>query len=490
MITGNKKGFNKLNLVWLFFITLFAFVLFSFIYKGTFSRYLQDDYCYGASIVGNGFLRTQYLSYFFGGAYNGNRFALTLFSGIFDELGGVSLMPMFSAFWILLWGSTLTFLFKNIYYLVAGKKVILPAILFSEIILSFSFFLAPELFQVLYWKAGSLPYLAPLVLNTYLFSRMISMSQKEIRGIHFCEFILIGFLASGFSETTAVIQFTIWGILFINLSFCKQRISLNRKLLVLIGSVLLVTTCGLCLQAFSPSNSARLSITPAKPIALSKFLSLSFVFGMDFIKDSLKSRWLPFFILFCTGLTFGLNSAIILKNKTKLLLVGIISLSLYLICVAASTPSVLLGSVYPENRALFPSHYFLVLTIFSLGFLLSQLVSTIKPVSDHKQAVWVISVILCLGITAYMVRKLPFFYEGIPQLKARSIAWDQRNAWIISEKILGNKNILAPAFDSIAHITEINKDPEHWVNLCAARYYGIDSISAIEYFNNVKPYFQ
>jgi len=98
--------------------------------------------------------------------------------------------------------------------------------------------------------------------------------------------------------------------------------------------------------------------------------------------------------------------------------------------------------------------------------------------------------LLACGIIVYSARLIPTVYDGIPRIKARALAWDQRYQFIISELALGKKDITVPAFDSVARLTELKEDSDHWVNHCASWYFGADSIAAIDSYTGVKPYFQ
>jgi len=45
---------------------------------------------------------------------------------------------------------------------------------------------------------------------------------------------------------------------------------------------------------------------------------------------------------------------------------------------------------------------------------------------------------------------------------------------------MGQNSLLVSALDSFAEIAELRDDPGYWVNQCAAKYYQVDSISAVE----------
>jgi hypothetical protein len=58
--------------------------------------------------------------------------------------------------------------------------------------------------------------------------------------------------------------------------------------------------------------------------------------------------------------------------------------------------------------------------------------------------------------------------------------WDLRDAQIRQMSAAGQRNLTVRALDSWAQITELQENPDHWVNHCASDFYGVDSIIAVE----------
>ena len=56
---------------------------------------------------------------------------------------------------------------------------------------------------------------------------------------------------------------------------------------------------------------------------------------------------------------------------------------------------------------------------------------------------------------------------------------------IRNERESGVSDVKIASFDSVYGITEIMPDPNHWVNQCAAKYYGVHSIVAIEKYDGI-----
>jgi uncharacterized protein (UPF0147 family) len=71
-------------------------------------------------------------------------------------------------------------------------------------------------------------------------------------------------------------------------------------------------------------------------------------------------------------------------------------------------------------------------------------------------------------------------WQQIPQWKAVAQAWDERHADIQQKVSAGETSLTVKAFDSIGTVAELTDDPNYWVNTCAATYYGVEEITAVE----------
>jgi len=137
-------------------------ILSSFIIKGYSSRYLQDDYCYGGDVRQKGFFTAQIYAYFEPTEYNGNRFSLTFFSGIAELAGGARAERYLPGLSLLIWLFTLIYLIHQIQIKLFNSAYLTVSILVALFLLTYTLYLAPDLYQVLYWRSGRLPYLTPL----------------------------------------------------------------------------------------------------------------------------------------------------------------------------------------------------------------------------------------------------------------------------------------------------------------------------------------
>ena len=80
----------------------------------------------------------------------------------------------------------------------------------------------------------------------------------------------------------------------------------------------------------------------------------------------------------------------------------------------------------------------------------------------------------------YPLRAYQYRLSELGFYRMRAADWDENNVQIVSQINQGNTEIVIPALDSFAEIAEMRPDKDFWVNVCAARFYQIDSIIALE----------
>jgi hypothetical protein len=481
--------FRKLAFGVLF--TLFAILFASLAYKGFFSRYLQDDYCYGSTIREQGFLAGVVYPYFHGTEYNGNRYALTLFAGITEVILGTRGQLLYSLLSLLAWASSLAILIHKILKMIQKKNNGWLSIFLAAVLVTFTCYLAPDLYQSLYWRNSSLTYLWPIIMFLFVLGGAVRAGEKNQHSfLFYLGLFLSSVLAAGFSETAAVWQISIIALvlIFSNL-FLKNKSEVlqnNRTFL----TVLAGTLAGAALLIISPVNSTQLQGPSTNMASFPDLIQKSLRFGFDFLRYSIAGKWLPFSILFLFGffiVQFVEVPEISIKSIAKMTF-GL-CVSLYLLSVASMTPSVLVRTAYPDPRAQLIPHFTLILTIYLLGTLAGCAFSSLK-LNRFTSLTNLLMAALFVGLAFYSARMIPLIHSDDSVLQARAVAWDQRQALIEQEKSAGELDITVPAFDNIDKINELHLERDHWVNICAARYYGVNSISAVENYDGVKPYFK
>lgn len=457
--------------------------------KGFQSRYVADDYCYGYRVNQNGFLYNQVNSYLTLTEYSSNRYSLTLFNNLAEKLGGAKFVPFVPSATIILWLFGLTYLFIQINELVNNKKSLSTSIASSATILLFTFYLAPNLYQILFWLSGIHPYNTPLILLIILLGRLLAVVRKNspIGWTNYIEFGLISFIACGFSETTALWQLALFVAGLAIAFFFREKSVLAKKSIKPLWIIIAFTTLSLALIVINPTNSIRGSPFVKPDIVTLIYKSL--FHGEEFIRISLKSIPLPLIVVF--GLGYLLNNWLTPEHKTKNILTFLLFLNLVgiLLIIATMVPSMYAMAAYPGDRALFPAHFTLILLTFANGWLAKSLMmnnSIANQLAPKQSLVYLIISIVLIGYV--LSRVTPRVYEGLDKYQLRAQAWDRREQSIIAQKQTGQQDIIIPAFDSAYSIFEIQDKSFHWINMCVAKYYKVETIVARQNYQDVPTY--
>ena len=154
------KSFDNKTLVYLAWFGVIAVtaILAVYAYLGFFSRYMADDYCLLVDLK-FGDIFTNSLNKYIA---KSNRFSNLFVLGFWEIFPhNIAIVP---ALHIILWVFGLYWLLKELNK-TFNVKLPLPIVLLSaELLALFSFFTAPNVFQILYWRPGQVSYLTPIVL--------------------------------------------------------------------------------------------------------------------------------------------------------------------------------------------------------------------------------------------------------------------------------------------------------------------------------------
>lgn len=457
--------------------------LLAFALLGSSMRYSGDDYCYGAALARHGFFGLQLTSFVSSMPYSGNRFSLTLMHSAADLFPPVA-MGALTGLALALWGAALAAFLGSAatrWRIGLGRtaKWSLAALL-----VFLTAYQAPDLEQTVYWRSGMLPYLAPLIGQTFLASVLLKEKQRSSAwsGAWLGAFAL-ALLSGGFSETTAAIQVTWLAILAsIRLARRRREDGLGRVPVALSAS-LVGSVLAAALLLVSPSNIAHWAILPERLPFLST-LNLTFRCPMSFFVGSLRGNPVPTLVtLACTAIlgSFlrrpaeepGGAAVRVLFLRVALTIAGA-----YLLVAASCAPSIVAQATYPGLRALLPARYVMVLGLAWIGFTFGASLRfgrTRFPVA-WRWGGFAASAILVLG-GVYGVRAAAMIADGYPRYRDWARQWDARDAEIRRQRLLGEMDVHIPAIDHIIpFVAELSDDPDTWYNQCAAEYYRVTTI--------------
>lgn len=353
----------------------FAYPLLGYVISGTYARYIQDDYCYAAYLARYPFFEGQIFSYLHIDTYSGNRYSLNLLTGISELFGQVSVQVL-PGIAVVLCVMSYLLLLQHISRMLGIKLSPLELLLGAEALAFLSLYQAPNLFQVLYWRAGMLPYLAPIITDIFMAAFILHrVDQLKSNPSWLAVSAVLAFLAAGFSETAAAFQA---GLAFISmaLAFFRMKAGSRKALHALrFSSVVLVSTFfAMLVLIVSPINARRLVGYPEAP-ALASFFAITIESSLQLLVYNayrLTTLLLFTFVLFLwfALLYFRRNDKIpVISFKQLRVSLVLLHITNFLLSMCCAAPSVYFYSNSPDARVMTAAQFTTVLSIAGSGFL-------------------------------------------------------------------------------------------------------------------------
>jgi hypothetical protein len=465
-------------------VTILGLVLFLaglglFAYLGFFNRYWADDWCYNADLKQLGFWGAM-KGYTYITTYASNRFSLTLFSGLFYALGllGVEIMTLLV---IGIWSLGVFFILLNVQRLTAYRFSPLQLGLFTAVVIYYSIYLTPHLYQSIYWRSGLLPYTAMIVLGVWTFALITSQASQPTFSVwRIVATATVTFLAGGFSEAGGA---TLTAILAVDVALCLwfrqkewARNSLPIAVVALVSSILAIVVL-----IAAPTNAYRLGLY-GRPSDLLQFAGRLLYFTFGFIRSSFLDMPLPHLAilatLFLLGLLFHHTNDQHIEARQLTLLLLLVAFLTFLFVAATYAPSAYIEKSPPAPRTRVISRFILTFGIGTIAFLIGHY---LRQLSDWR---WLegAAIFLLLATYAYAARSILISAQKIPLYSERALMWDERDALIKQSKADGIMDVNVRGIDGlpVGGIRDFKekKGVGFWINQCAARYYGVDNIYA------------
>lgn len=486
--------------IWLGNIILFAGLAFM-AYLGFYNRYWADDWCYSADARNMGTMNAT-LQYFNteGTGYSSNRYSLTFFSAVTENILGMFGNQIFATLTIVLWLFGITWTLHNISRLT--QKLPLHIIFFiSTFLLYCNLYISPQKFQILYWRSGVLPYSTALIFWMITLGFITAQMNRETPAKWFNFAVApIAFLASGLGEISATLLFSGTSILLFAVWFAKiKKQNWAEKAFQTTFVTWLFLLIGMLVLIISPSN-IRLGEMGVKQTPLLQVPALSIRHAFDFITISLRTLPIPHFIFLGTFFSLATlsatsTSASSLTFKRLLLLVAFTSLITFILVTAIQAPSGYFYSATPDPRGKSLARYILLIGLgliawFSGLWIAQKSKGTVKQIMTKTrdisavslQLLSFVSISFLLLSSAYTARSIANIYNNeLHGFIQRAEQWDERDAHIAAEKALGKTQIEVIAIDTAdIDIRDIfvtrGKGWTEFVQNCASRYYQVDGL--------------
>lgn len=445
-----------------------------FTFLSYYNRYWADDWCYNADLRNKGFLETL-RGYFYDTTYTPSRYSVTIFAGLLQIFGVLGVQWM-TPLTILLWAAGLIFLFRNIARL-TGLQVDSALIAFiSALIVYFSIYLTPHLYQSLYWRTGLLTYITPLVLTTWLFVLITRQGLVEKPSIW--ETALAGvlaLLAGGSSEagTTVLISALGMYVLFAGVGAYRKQTWARKTLpIALVSLVFAIVALGLLV--FSPSTLIR-KARYGTPTPLAELPKLLFNYTYAFFVLAVKDGYhiLVALLSALVGFVYPITGGRSYKFSKYILLDVIVVIASVILVAASLTPSIYIERGLPAPRTIIIPSFIAV-----FGFAIGGWVAG-SALREIYKAQWVqVSATLLLLVSfAFPIFSLVKLSSLVPVYSQRTQAWDVREALIQKGLSDNSERITVEAIDGLPVGGIRDFDPKekkgYWITQCAAEYYGI-----------------
>jgi hypothetical protein len=454
-------------------------------YLGTFSRYLGDDYCEAMLFKDDSPIGAVVKRYTEGNWPRATmRYSNLLFVG-FSELPEKNNMPITMVSMNFLWVAGLTYAIRETRKSLKTDWGLEVDSFLALLLAFFSFLLAPNLFQTVYWRSAMMTHFAPLVFGSFLFGFLAKQfrraESRAIPPVIFAGVFFAAFIIAGFSEPPTTTMLTALPLFMIAV-WIWGKSPVRNKRLALFGVVFLGVMLGLVVMLFSPASA---NAAQEKKLDIAAVLFNSFHYSYLFMVDSLGGLPLPFSVsMFIPFLLFWLypQEKPFLSNRQKrpiLLIMFALPLITWLLIAAGFSPSAY-GQGFPVERMRFLARVITIAAFMLEGSLLGLLLKTL-PFKRGKTFIFrIILTIFTTVSVVYPIRAAYNIYKyEVPAYRERAQLWDARNAQIHALLAQGQTDLVVAQFDGVDGVKELDVNANHWVNRCAAKYYGFNSIRAL-----------
>jgi len=457
-------------------------------YLGTFSRYYADDYCLSSMFFSNGLPKTVAILY----QTWSNRYAGMILLSLSEVFGRLAIR-FWLIFTLVLWVPTLAWALLQTSRLLRLNFSKWMVLVLAEVLIFFTVMESPNLFQTLLWRIGLITYTLPLVFLALLVGLILNGVLKARDGNQTWLNLSLGligcagvaFFAGGLSETYVTMQTGLLGLaLFCALLGARGKI--RRAWLSWVGASFIGSLVAMSIVILAPGNVVRQANMPPPPGVLELIYPSAvnaFLFMYVSLHDYSFQTVLLFLLAILLAYVLVTSNTVPIKPRPAGLVWALLLTPLigYLLIITICAPSVYAESSSPEARVLIEARFIMVLLLCMEGLIIGISLGQLHTLSHEAPPVLLraLVVLVTIAILLYPLHDARKLYAQVSDYRARTTAWDARDAQILADKAQGLDNIQVEEFDSISGISELSPEANFWVNGCAAKFYGVQTIEAI-----------
>ena len=454
-----------------------------YVYLGVFTRPLADDYCETLHVTGGSLLEAVFERYSIGAWRAANRYSNILFVGFSENLGD-NAYQITTASMILLWTAGLVWCvyeFRRFLKLNWGFQ---NDLFFGASLSFFSLLQAPNLFQTIYWRSSMMTHFAPLAFGSLVLAfwlRQVRSEHRSSLGINI--FFLVGtYILSGFSEPPTTTMVTVISILLVGVWFWGRE-PVRKKYLAHISWPFAGAFLGLMTLVLSP---AGVNSTQDRSLNVFEILVKSFKYAYEFMANTIRTQPLPILLTILIPLLLfwfyakDLIPSLSAEQTRRIWYIMIASPFVVWFLISAGFAPSAYGQGFPVERMRFLARFLMISAFMLDGGLLGILLQNSQLKLSPTLGQWIAIALFAFASVVYPLRRAAQIIQlDLPEYSNRAMLWDLREAFMIRHSASGDRELVVPGFSGVYHIKELDSDPNHWVNVCAANLYGVDTIRSV-----------
>jgi len=454
-------------------------------YLGIYSRYIADDYCEAVRVTRSSPISAVVERYQAGDWRAANRYSNLLFVG-FSELIGGNNMQITIVSMVIIWTVGLAWSAHELRKLLGINWTNSTDWFLGLTLGVFSLLQAPNLFQTVYWRSSMMTHFAPLVFGTLLFAFLVRQARYSMnRPLFWMTYLFIfmaTFIIAGFSEPPVTTMVTGLSLTMLAIWIWGAQ-PVKQRFLALLAWTFTGAFLGLMALVFSPANAnMEQGVIPGLLDILRDSFFYSYIFIADSISvfpiPSLVSALIPALLiwLYLQTITSEFSRT---QKRFLWMIVFFAPFVMWVLIAAGFSPSVY-GQGFPVERMRFLARTIMTVTIMLEGALFGILAQDIKLRSGiNFVQPFAVVLLIVLGFVYPLRAAVTVYGNNHNEYRSRAALWDLRDAYIIRHADLGEKDLIIPAFSGVYKIKELDINPDHWTNRCAAQYYGVNTIQAV-----------
>jgi succinate dehydrogenase hydrophobic anchor subunit len=448
---------------------------------GTYSRFMGHDYCSASGTTTRALLGATIHSY---QTWSG-RFS----ADFLDSLSGVlgpHMTYLYPAVMLSAWFAV-TALALSQFPLARGRlaRISLSALLSAAVEFS-TLQLAPDVNQSLYWGQSMRSVLPPLAFSAACVGMLGYRLAQEKPLRHGWAWSLaaglLTFVAGGFSETYTAPQASAWSLLALAAIACDAS-RLRSKVLRQAIPFLLGSIAGLAVMAAAPGNAVR-QAGLGPPAGLQATAEYAWASTSGFLTWAVGSwqRCLTLLaLLLLSALVSGgyFETSVRLMEPTRLIRRALIMLpcATFVLVFSCFIPAAYAAGGRLAGRNMIIPVFVLVCAAAYEGAIIGQMAHARRPVSQEVKlrSLWA-AIAVCVLIM-YLLSTTQASYRQLQQLPTfaqYASVWDANDARILIAKAEGLDHVTIQYQRNWPGIAAIRPYSDHWINICASQYYGIE----------------